>query len=177
MGANASALRPEEVEEMQRGTNFTPKEIKRLYKRFKKLDKDGSGTITQDEFLAIPELAVNPLVQRVISVFDENRDESVNFKEFISALSVFSPKGEKEAKVRFAFRVYDMDNDGFISNVELFNVLKMMVGSNLTDQQLQQIVDKTLLEADEDKDGKISFAEFEKMLTNTDLDTKMTIKF
>ena len=36
-----------------------------------------------------------------------------------------------------------MDRDGFISNGELFLVLKMMVGNNLKDQQLQQIVDKS----------------------------------
>ena len=59
-----------------------------------------------------------------------------------------------------AFRIYDMDNDGFISNGELFQVLKMMVGNNLKDTQLQQIVDKTILFADKDEDGKISFEEF-----------------
>ncbi len=37
------------------------------------------------------------------------------------------------------FRIYDMDNDGYISNGELFQVLKMMVGSNLKDTQLQQV--------------------------------------
>ena len=41
-----------------------------------------------------------------------------------------------------------MDGDGYISNGELFQVLKMMVGSNLKDTQLQQIVDKTILFAD-----------------------------
>lgn len=35
-----------------------------------------------------------------------------------------------------------------------------MVGSNLTDKQLQEIVDKTILYADKDGDGKISFDEF-----------------
>ena len=59
-----------------------------------------------------------------------------------------------------AFRIYDMDNDGFISNGELFQVLKMMVGNNLKDTQLQQIVDKTICFADKDEDGKISFEEF-----------------
>ena len=38
-----------------------------------------------------------------------------------------------------------MDNDGYVSNGELFQVLKMMVGSNLKDTQLQQIVDKTII--------------------------------
>lgn len=35
-----------------------------------------------------------------------------------------------------------------------------MVGCNLTDKQLQEIVDKTILYADKDGDGKISYAEF-----------------
>lgn len=80
--------------------------------------------------------------------------------EFIQGVSQFSVKGDKESKLRFAFRIYDMDNDGFISNGELFQVLKMMVGNNLKDAQLQQIVDKTILFADKDEDGKINFEEF-----------------
>lgn len=59
-----------------------------------------------------------------------------------------------------AFKIYDMDKDGYISNGELFQVLKMMVGNNLRDTQLQQIVDKTIIHADTDGDGKISFEEF-----------------
>ena len=59
-----------------------------------------------------------------------------------------------------AFKIYDMDKDGYISNGELFTVLKMMVGNNLKDGQLQQIVDKTIIFADSDGDGKISYEEF-----------------
>ena len=66
-----------------------------------------------------------------------------------------------------AFKVYDMDRDGYISNGELFLVLKMMVGNNLKDGQLQQIVDKTIMEADKDGDGKLSFEEFVQMVSNT----------
>lgn len=58
---------------------------------------------------------------------------------------------------KVAFKVYDMDRDGYISNGELFMVLKMMVGNNLKDTQLQQIVDKTIINADKDGDGKISY--------------------
>jgi Ca2+-binding EF-hand superfamily protein len=41
------------------------------------------------------------------------------------------------------------------------------VGNNLKDQQLQQIVDKTIMEADRDGDGKLSFEEFALMVSNT----------
>ncbi len=51
----------------------------------------------------------------------------------------------------------------------------MMVGSNLKDQQLQQIVDKTIMEADKDGDGKISFEEFQQMVENTDVSMSMTL--
>lgn len=36
----------------------------------------------------------------------------------------------------------------------------MMVGNNLKEAQLQQIVDKTIIYADKDSDGKISYDEF-----------------
>ena len=59
-----------------------------------------------------------------------------------------------------AFKIYDIDRDGYISNGELFQVLKMMVGNNLKDGQLQQIVDKTIIYSDKDGDGRISYDEF-----------------
>ena len=61
-----------------------------------------------------------------------------------------------------------MDKDGFISNGELFQVLKLMVGDNLQDQQLQQIVDKSIMYADKDGDGKVSFEEFCAVIGSSD---------
>ncbi|KAI2805752.1 Calcineurin subunit B type 2, partial [Blomia tropicalis] len=145
---------------MEMCSNFDADEIKRLGKRFRKLDLDNSGSLSIDEFMSLPELQQNPLVQRVIDIFDTDRNGEVDFKEFIQGVSQFSVKGDKESKLKFAFRIYDMDNDGYISNGELFQVLKMMVGNNLKDTQLQQIVDKTIQFADKDEDGMISFEEF-----------------
>ncbi len=54
-------------------------------------------------------------------------------------------------------------------------VLKMMVGNNLKDTQLQQIVDKTILFADKDNDGRISFEEFCGLVGNTDVHKKMVV--
>ncbi|KAH7228726.1 hypothetical protein BKA60DRAFT_443268, partial [Fusarium oxysporum] len=150
-------------------------EVDRLRKRFMKLDKDNSGTIERDEFLSLPQISSNPLATRMIAIFDEDGGGDVDFQEFVTGLSAFSSKGNKEQKLQFAFKVYDIDRDGYISNGELFIVLKMMVGSNLKDQQLQQIVDKTIMEADLDKDGKISFEEFTKMVESTDISMSMTV--
>merc|ERR1739838_312302 len=140
------------------GIAFDAEEIKRLGKRFKKLDLDGSGSLSIEEFMSLPELQQNPLVRRVIDIFDDDGN------------------GEVESKLRFAFRIYDMDNDGYVSNGELFQVLKMMVGNNLKDTQLQQIVDKTILMNDKENKGKISFDEFCAVVGNTDIHTKMVVQ-
>ncbi|KAI9477342.1 Calcineurin subunit B [Coemansia sp. RSA 989] len=169
---NANSLA---MDELVDSSNFTAEEIQRLYKRFSKLDKDKSGTIDKDEFLSIPQLANNPLSARLIDIFDTDGGGDVDFKEFITGLSTFSSKGDKEEKLRFAFKIYDMDRDGFISNGELFLVLKMMVGNNLTPAQLQQIVDKTIREADKNGDGMIDFEEFQSFVARTDVANQLTI--
>lgn len=106
------------------------------------------------------ELKNNPLVKRVIDVLDRNKDGTISFLEFVQGLNSLSAGASQEDKLRFAFQIYDINNDGFISNGELFQVLKMMVGDNLNDVQLQQLVDRTIVKADIDFDGKISFEEF-----------------
>ena len=96
-------------------THFNIDEIKRLGKRFSKLDTDSSGTISVDEFLAITELQQNPLVGRVIEIFDQDGNKELDFKEFIEGMSTFSVKGDKKDKLRFCFKIYDINDDGFIT--------------------------------------------------------------
>ena len=59
----------------------------------------------------------------------------------------------------------------------------MMVGSNLKDTQLQQIVDKTILDLDKDQDGMINYQEFCDIVLNSpgiedeeDVTTALTIE-
>ena len=67
-----------------------PDEIRRLGKRFRKLDLDNSGSLSVDEFMSLPELQQNPLVQRVIEIFDEDGNGEVDFKGQPALLRVAS---------------------------------------------------------------------------------------
>lgn len=69
-------------------------------------------------------------------MLDKNKDGTISFLEFVQGLNSLSAGADNEDKLRFAFQIYDINNDGFISNGELFTVLKMMVGTNLNDVQL-----------------------------------------
>ncbi|XP_075415112.1 calcineurin subunit B type 2 [Tenrec ecaudatus] len=156
-------------------SHFDNEEIKRLGRSFRKLDLDKSGTLSVDEFLALPELQQNPLLGRVIDIFDTDGNGEVDFKEFIVGASHFSVRGDEEQKLKFAFMIYDIDKDGYISNGELFQVLKMMVGDNLREPQLQQLVDKTILLLDRDGDGKISFEEFSAVVRQLEIHKKLVL--
>eukprot|EP00043_Microstomoeca_roanoka_P008532 m.82139 g.82139 ORF g.82139 m.82139 type:complete len:204 (+) comp14283_c0_seq2:95-706(+) len=203
MGATSSQLPDEEVETLQQSTGFSTAQIHRLYRRFRRLDRSDTGFITSEEFMSIPELAKNPLVERLVELFD--RDGSgdasegavqITFEKFLNTLAVFLPITErskhmniddddykawvdrkKKEKLQFVFHIYDIKQDGFIDANELFAVLKMMVTDGITDEQLTFIVDQTIKEADGDRDGKISFDEFCRILENTDIDQRMTIRF
>ncbi|XP_031551691.1 calcineurin subunit B type 1-like [Actinia tenebrosa] len=61
-------------------THFDADEIRRLGKRFRKLDLDNSGALSVEEFMSLPELQQNPLVQRVIDIFDSDGNGEVDFK-------------------------------------------------------------------------------------------------
>lgn len=58
-----------------------------------------------------------------------------------------------EEEIREAFKVFDCDNNGFISTAELRHVLNS-IGEKLTDAQ----VDEMVLEADQNRDGQIDCA-------------------
>jgi serine/threonine-protein phosphatase 2B regulatory subunit len=146
--------------------DFDKNELKILYKNFVKLDIDKSGTIEPSEFFNVPELKDNPIVQRIISVFDKNGDGKISFYEFVIGLSTLSSGHSTEDKIKFAFEIYDMNEDGFISNGDLFACLKLLVGDNLTDIQIQQLVDRTIIQADKDLDGKLSFDEFKTFISD-----------
>jgi serine/threonine-protein phosphatase 2B regulatory subunit len=140
--------------------SFTKQELKILYKNFNLLDTDKSGKIEPNEFFDVPELKDNPIVNKVISAFDKDKDGKISFYEFVSGLSILADDMKKEDKYRFAFNMYDTNSDGYITNGDLYTTLKLLVGDNLDEIQIQQVVDRTIIMADKDYDGRISYEEF-----------------
>lgn len=166
----------------------SPSQIERLYSRFTSLDKGDNGTLSREDFLRIPELAINPLGDRIVQSFFTEADgyeERLNFRQFMLVLARFRPTkktaenklNSREEKLRFAFKMYDLDDDDKISREELLAVLHMMVGANISTEQLQNIADRTIMEADKNGDQCISFDEFCKTLERTDVEEKMSIRF
>jgi Ca2+-binding EF-hand superfamily protein len=71
-----------------------------LYKRFRRLDRSGRGTISMDDLSMIPEIAMNPLSSRLTALFERDSEDRINFKSFVAALATFSDKSRPEARGR-----------------------------------------------------------------------------
>mmetsp|Transcript_101411 Transcript_101411/g.287354 ORF Transcript_101411/g.287354 Transcript_101411/m.287354 type:complete len:177 (-) Transcript_101411:221-751(-) len=169
---NEQSLSREDIHSL---ANFTEKDVKRLYHRFRTLDQDGNGQLDPAEILGVTELSENPLVQRVISVFDKDGSGTVSFIEFLLGLAKLAAGTSEEQKLHFAFSIYDVNKDGYISNGDLFQVMKMMVGENLGEVQLQQLVDRQMVIADKDGDGMLSFDEFKDAVQNIGVAEQLSI--
>jgi len=158
---------------------FSDEELNKILQAFQSLDLDQDGLLRKNEFMVIENLKQNPLVDRVLDVFDADGNGGIDFTEFIKALSVFavSTPESTDHKLLFAFKIYDVDGDGYISNSDLFYVLKIMVGRNLEDEAIQQLVDRTILYADKDKDGRLSFDEFRSIIEHSKLEDQLIVDF
>eukprot|EP01112_Ceratiomyxa_fruticulosa_P013124 TRINITY_DN3673_c0_g3_i1.p1 TRINITY_DN3673_c0_g3~~TRINITY_DN3673_c0_g3_i1.p1 ORF type:complete len:222 (+),score=37.58 TRINITY_DN3673_c0_g3_i1:63-668(+) len=159
-----------EILDLVQDTHFTEEEVFKLFEHFKSISAsiESDGVIDMNEFQEALGLRNSVFAQRIFQIFDINRDNVVNFKEFVCGLSVFCTKGTVDEKLTFSFKLYDADGDGYISKEELYGMLKASLFDNIMlampEQHMRALVDQTFTEADENHDGFISLEEYRSLV-------------
>ncbi|KAF2862211.1 EF-hand [Piedraia hortae CBS 480.64] len=169
MGKRQSKLSQQELVDLQKSTHFDKKELQHWYKGF--LKDCPNGTLSKEEFQRIyrqffPFGDPSAFADYVFNVFDADKSGSIDFKEFICALSVTS-RGKMEDKLDWAFKLYDIDNDGKISYDEMLAIVTAiykMVGSMVKlpedEDTPEKRVSKIFRMMDKDRNNSLDMDEF-----------------
>jgi len=171
MGGNKSkpSLKPEELADLRQQTFFSDQEIQEWYKGFTR--DCPSGKIDANEFKIMyqnifPEGDPSSFSDHVFRMFDNDNSGFIDFREFITAISVTS-KGNAEQKLRWAFRLYDLDASGFISKREMLTIVKSIFSMMGPDLQLpedentpEKRTAKIFNQLDKNMDDQVSLEEF-----------------
>ncbi|KAL9652765.1 hypothetical protein ABK040_010798 [Willaertia magna] len=180
----------ETILELQQNTHLSKLEVADLHNKY--FSKVQNGKMTKDVFReALGELlnvdlgANEEVLQRYYALFDNDENGSIDFREFVSGISVLL-KGTLKEKAEFIFSVYDEDGSGYIEKSEMIHLLGSLFhkGTKLLNdillsiqkkeivfdhnkiekQDIELIVDACFEEADQNNDKKLSKEEFTKWL-------------
>ncbi|TRY74386.1 hypothetical protein TCAL_04607 [Tigriopus californicus] len=88
-----------------------------------------SGEIRLIDFKSIVN-SKNPFfVERVFHIFDKDDNGSISLQEFLDAMHQFAGQSPDD-KIKFLFKVYDIDGDGLIQEKELQHVMRACMDEN-----------------------------------------------
>lgn len=168
MGNKGSQLKKKQLTEYVTSSNFTEAEVLCLHQHFKVIASSESddGQIDKREFQNALGLKDSTFMTRMFSYFDADGDNQITFIEFLNALSILSSKADVSEKLKFSFMIYDFDKDNMISSTDLKEMLVATLDEldlAMGEEQIEALVNSTILEADLDKDGLISFSEYKSL--------------
>ncbi|XP_073290716.1 calmodulin-like [Primulina huaijiensis] len=115
------------------------------------MDTDGQCTVDMEEFLCVMAgkmKVINLLINQLLLIL-----------KLIKELTYYIFVENATDELKEAFKVFDRDQDGFTSAVELRNVI-MNLGERLTEEEAEHMIK----EADLDGDGFVNFDEFVRMM-------------
>lgn len=128
------------------------------------IDKDGDGIINSQDLLDVMKsLGGNPTeaeVQEMIHEVDEEGKGAINFNEFLKVMAQkLQVANDEDEDIIEAFKVFDLDRDGFVSVDEMKSVLSSF-GLSLPRNEIEDM----FASVDVDNDGQLNFEEFAELM-------------
>ncbi|KAM9609664.1 calsenilin isoform 2-T2 [Morphnus guianensis] len=160
---------PEGLEQLLAQTKFTKKELQSLYRGFK--NECPSGLVDEETFKLIysqffPQGDASTYAHFLFDAFDADRNGALCFQDFVVGLSILL-RGTVHQKLKWAFNLYDINKDGYITKEEMLEIMKSiydMMGRcthpTLRDSAPAEHVELFFQKMDRNGDGVVTFEEF-----------------
>ncbi|KAK4885210.1 hypothetical protein RN001_001481 [Aquatica leii] len=115
--------------------------------------------IRREEFEKIV-VSKNPFfTERVFHIFDKDKSGTISLQEFLDAMNQFAGQSPED-KIRFLFKVYDLDGDGLIQHKELQHVMRACMeenGMQFSEEQIEELTVAMFEDADTKNRGAITY--------------------
>ncbi|XP_052075245.1 neurocalcin homolog isoform X2 [Mytilus californianus] len=146
---------------------FSKDEIQDWYKDFRQYLRHGETELDKTAFIKVYNSLfygdASEFAEQVFRTFDHDGNNSVDFKEFILGLCL-SGSENAEKKIKWAFNMYDIDQDGYITTEEMTHILKAickMTGKVPQEfKSPEDMAEKIFNMLDKNSDSAISQQEF-----------------
>ncbi|XP_072754406.1 A-type potassium channel modulatory protein KCNIP1 isoform X1 [Anoplolepis gracilipes] len=166
--ARHQTTRPVPIEELLRQTKFSRQEIRVMYRGFKQ--ECPEGVVHEDSFKDIyakffPHGNSSPYAHYVFKAFDVNCNGAISFRDLLVTLSTLL-RGSIYEKLRWTFKLYDINGDGCITRGELGEVVTAvheLMGKRHhaeEERKAREQLDRVFKKLDLNQDGVITIEEF-----------------
>uniref|UniRef100_A0A8D0H4H8 Guanylyl cyclase-activating protein 2 n=1 Tax=Sphenodon punctatus TaxID=8508 RepID=A0A8D0H4H8_SPHPU len=144
-------------------------ELQELYKKFV-LECPSGGLYLHEfkQFFGIfSHSEASEYAESAFQSFDRNGDNMIDFLEYVAVLNLLL-RGKLEHKLKWSFKVYDTDGNGYIDKEELRKIIKIIYdvkkrwarNTDIQNLPLDEVCDRIFQLMDENRDGKLSLKEF-----------------
>ncbi|XP_076238384.1 calaxin-like [Calliopsis andreniformis] len=175
------------IESLKKKTRFSWSELDNLCKLYKKLTNSSQQQVGQPFIIARRQqssqaiegidraifrdllhntfkvITEDALVERIFCCWDRENEGIIRLEPWVMGLDLYL-RGSLREKIEFCFKVYDLNNDGFITKDEIFllfkNCLMKQPGEEDPDEAVRDLSELALKKLDVDRDGKISFQDY-----------------
>ncbi|XP_034965244.1 calcium-binding protein 2-like [Zootoca vivipara] len=149
---------------------LSPVELDELLDAFKEFDTDQDGYISyKDLGECMRTMGYMPTEMELIEISQHIKMRMGGRVDFEDFVEMMGPKLREETahmvgvrELKIAFREFDTDGDGAISGAELRQAVTVLMGEQLSGQE----VDEILQDMDLNGDGRVDFDEFVMMLSS-----------
>jgi len=147
--------------------SLTSEERAKVREDFLKMDEDKQGTISLQEMKKVIEASydiADAEVKKIFDALDTNNDDEIHYSDFLAAM-VSTRIVMHDDMLRAAFDKFDTDQSGYITVGNMHEVL----GETCNENQISSL----LAEADQLKDGRVSYAEFVSYLRGDAMESQL----